>query len=388
MYNKKMVFVAACAGMFIVGIVLTTLGAILPSVMDKFQIDKIDAGSLMSLLSIGILISSMLFGPIADRYGYKYLFIVCAGFILIGMEGIAFAPSFEWLRFFIFLIGFGGGVLNGGTNALVADISAGERSARLSILGIFFGIGAIGVPLLLGLLLDLISYESFMSGVGAFVLVIIFFYLFIKFPTPKQTEKVPVKQGLGLLGHMSLIVLSLILFFESGIEITVGSWATSFLKEELTLESSTAVFCLAVYWLGLMLVRLVLGFALKSVKPATALIACLLVALCGSVLMLFSRDLVPAAFALFLIGAGFAATYPVILGYIGDLYPKLSGTAFSIAFVIALTGGTTLPFVTGLLANSYGLRISFILIPASIVIIMTIFLSVKKRITVPNTIQS
>ena len=383
-----MVFVAACAGMFIVGIVLTTLGAILPSVMDKFQIDKIDAGSLMSLLSIGILISSMLFGPIADRYGYKYLFIVCAGFILIGMEGIAFAPSFEWLRFFIFLIGFGGGVLNGGTNALVADISAGERSARLSILGIFFGIGAIGVPLLLGLLLDLISYESFMSGVGAFVLVIIFFYILIKFPTPKQTEKVPVKQGLGLLGHMSLIVLSLILFFESGIEITVGSWATSFLKEELTLESSTAVFCLAVYWLGLMLVRLVLGFALKSIKPATALMVCLLVALCGSVLMLFSRDLVPAAFALFLIGAGFAATYPVILGYIGDLYPKLSGTAFSIAFVIALTGGTTLPFVTGLLANSYGLRISFILIPASIVIIMTIFLSVKKRITVPSTIQS
>ena len=388
MYNKKMVFVAACAGMFIVGIVLTTLGAILPSVMDKFQIDKIDAGSLMSLLSIGILISSMLFGPIADRYGYKYLFIVCAGFILIGMEGIAFAPSFEWLRFFIFLIGFGGGVLNGGTNALVADISAGERSARLSILGIFFGIGAIGVPLLLGLLLDLISYESFMSGVGAFVLVIIFFYILIKFPTPKQTEKVPVKQGLGLLGHMSLIVLSLILFFESGIEITVGSWATSFLKEELTLESSTAVFCLAVYWLGLMLVRLVLGFALKSIKPATALMVCLLVALCGSVLMLFSMNLVTAAFALFLIGAGFAATYPVILGYIGDLYPKLSGTAFSIAFVIALTGGTTLPFVTGLLANSYGLRISFILIPASIVIIMTIFLSVKKRITVPSTIQS
>ena len=68
MFNKKLVFIAACSGMFLFGIVLTTLGAILPSIMDKFQINKIDAGSLMSFLSIGILISSMIFGPIADRH--------------------------------------------------------------------------------------------------------------------------------------------------------------------------------------------------------------------------------------------------------------------------------------------------------------------------------
>jgi FHS family glucose/mannose:H+ symporter-like MFS transporter len=377
-----MVFIAACSGMFIFGIIMTTLGAILPSVMDEFQIDKINAGSLMSFLSIGILISSMIFGPIADRYGYKYLFIICTALILIGMEGIAYSPSFGWLRLFIFLIGFGGGVLNGGTNALVADISEGERSARLSILGIFFGIGAIGIPLLLGILLDLLSYETFMSGVGAIVLLIMLFYSLIKFPTPKQTEKVPLKQGLGLLGQVSLVVLSFILFFESGIEITVGSWATTFLREELNLESGTAVFYLSVYWFGLMLARLILGFVLKSVKPATALFTCLLIALTGSVLMLFSSDLVPAVLSLFLIGMGFAATFPVILGYIGDLYPKFSGTAFSIAFVIALTGGTILPFVTGLVANSFGLRTSFILIPVSIIIISIIFLSIRNKITV------
>jgi FHS family glucose/mannose:H+ symporter-like MFS transporter len=382
MYNKKMVFIAACSGMFIFGIIMTTLGAILPSVMDEFQIDKINAGSLMSFLSIGILISSMIFGPIADRYGYKYLFIICTALILIGMEGIAYSPSFGWLRLFIFLIGFGGGVLNGGTNALVADISEGERSARLSILGIFFGVGAIGIPLLLGILLDLLSYETFMSGVGAIVLLIMLFYSLIKFPTPKQTEKVPLKQGLGLLGQVSLVVLSFILFFESGIEITVGSWATTFLREELNLESGTAVFYLSVYWFGLMLARLILGFVLKSVKPATALFTCLLIALTGSVLMLFSSDLVPAVLSLFLIGMGFAATFPVILGYIGDLYPKFSGTAFSIAFVIALTGGTILPFVTGLAANSFGLRTSFILIPVSIIIISIIFLSIRNKITV------
>lgn len=39
-----------------------------------------------------------------------------------------------------------------------------------------------------------------------------------------------------------------------------------------------------------------------------------------------------------MIAAGLAAALPVLLGYIGDLYPQQSGTAFSTIFVLALTG--------------------------------------------------
>jgi len=35
MYNRRLVFWAACLGMLMFGIVMTTLGAILPSVLDK-----------------------------------------------------------------------------------------------------------------------------------------------------------------------------------------------------------------------------------------------------------------------------------------------------------------------------------------------------------------
>ena len=57
--------------------------------------------------------------------------------VMLGLEGIAFASSISWVRLFIVVIGFGGGILNGGTNALVADISAGKRGANLSLLGVF-----------------------------------------------------------------------------------------------------------------------------------------------------------------------------------------------------------------------------------------------------------
>jgi fucose permease len=69
-----------------------------------------------------------------------------------------------------------------------------------------------------------------------------------------------------------------------------------------------------------------------------------------------------------------------MLGYVGDLYPKLSGTAFSIAFAMALTGGMILPYLTGIMGQSLGLRTSFIIIPISLCCLAVLFGTVIKRI--------
>jgi hypothetical protein len=37
------------------------------------------------------------------------------------------------------VLGFGGGIINGSTNAVVADISSEDKGANLSLLGVFFG---------------------------------------------------------------------------------------------------------------------------------------------------------------------------------------------------------------------------------------------------------
>ena len=58
--------------------------------------------------------------------------------------------------------------------------------------------------------------------------------------------------------------------------------------------------------------------------------------------------------AMCLVGAGTAATYPVVLGALGSRYRELSGTAFGIAITIALAGSTLLnALVGGLLLHVY-----------------------------------
>ena len=48
--------------------------------------------------------------------------------------------------------------------------------------------------------------------------------------------------------------------------------------------------------------------------------------------------------------------FPVVLSYIGDLYPAQSGTAFSTIFFIALIGNMTINKSFGLLAQIHGIQ--------------------------------
>jgi MFS family permease len=131
----------------------------------------------------------------------------------------------------------------------------------------------------------------------------------------------------------------------------------------------------------MVLTRFILGYILKIVSQVTVLLTCLAIAFLGTSLMIFSNTLSLTLPALFLIGIGFAASYPVILGFIADLFPQLSGTAFSIAFVIALIGGTIIPFTSGVIADAFNLRYAFTIILVSILIMFFLFSVARKRLT-------
>ena len=56
-----------------------------------------------------------------------------------------------------------------------------------------------------------------------------------------------------------------------------------------------------------------------------------------------------------ILGVGTAAGFPVILGYVGELYKNLRGTAFGFVFFIAVIGNTLMNYGTGIMAENYGI---------------------------------
>ena len=356
MYKRNQVFIAACIGLLLFGIMLITLGSILPSLTEKFRLNEIGSGKLVSLLPIGIIAGSLVFGPVADRYGYKMMFIITTLLMIIAFEGLAFADSFILLQGSIFVLGFGGGIINGATNAVVADISSEDKEANLSLLGVFFGVGALGMPLLLSILSKRFDYPVILSTVGFLMLLAVMYFIAIKFPVPKHHQGFPIKKGVKLLSEPALLLTAFFLFFQSGIEGLINNWTTTFLQNDLKIAEKKSLFALSCYLGGLTITRLLLGKLLKKISSFKIMIISLLITTAGILLFLYSNTYNSALVALIVIGIGVAASFPVILGYIGQIYANLSGTAFSIAFVIALSGNTLANYLFGIISNSYGTK--------------------------------
>ncbi len=355
MYKKKQVFIAACIGLFLFGMTLITLGSILPELKIKYAAEGLSAGTLASLLPVGIMLGSLLFGPVVDRYGYKLLLIISVFISALALLGIAFSSSVTVLYTCIFFIGLGGGIINGGTSALVADISTENKGANLSLLGVSFGVGALGMPLLLGILSRQFDYTVILAAAGFFMLLPMIYFCFLSFPPPKQALGFPLKEGLGLLKQPVLLLTGFFLFFQSGSESLVNNWATLYLQEKLRVSSEKALYALSFSLVGLTVARLVLGALLKKISSVAVLVFSLLLVIAGNLILYTTNSYTAAFSSLIITGAGLAGGFPIILGYVGQLYAQLSGTAFSIALVIALVGNTLINYSFGLVTDKYGI---------------------------------
>lgn len=378
MYNKVLVFTAACIGMLLFGIVLISIGSILPALVAQYGLDELAAGSLVSVLPFGILAGSLVFGPVVDRYGYKSILIINTILVLLGLQGLAFSGSFILLQASILLIGFSGGVINGGVNALVADISPEGKGANLSLLGVFFGIGALGMPALLGALSKSYNYQSIISVVGFFVVLPVVFFLLIKFPAPKQLQGLPLKKGFGLARESALLLMSFFLFFQSGVEGLLNNWTTTYLQKEIGVSPQKALFALSYLVAGMTAARLLLGGLLKKVSSYRTLYVSLAITFAGSLVLMTASSYELSVFGLVLMGIGVAGGFPIILGYVAEIYAHLSGTAFSIALVIALIGNMIINYLMGVISHIYGIGqfSTFMVINLAV---MAILLSVIKN---------
>ena len=381
MYKRRQVFVAACIGLFLFGITFLTLGSILPLLAARFEAKGFNNGLIVSVLPIGVMIGSVIFGPFVDRYGYKLLLIVSILISAFTLQGIAFTQSLIFLYTCIFLVGFSGGIINGATNALVADISDKDKGASLSLLGVSYGVGAFGMPFLLGLLSKHYPYISILSGVGFFMVLPALYFVFISFPAPKQVNGFPLKEGFNLLKQPVLILNALFLFFQSGVEALSNNWTTTYLREKLQVSNEDALYALSFSVLGLTVSRLVLGSLLKKLSSLTILATSLVLVIAGNLLLMNSISYTMAFSAVIVTGLGLAAGFPVILGYVGQLYRELSGTAFSISLVIALIGNTLLNYLFGYISRQYGVTYLPVQIIACTACMFIVLYLIKRKIS-------
>ncbi len=378
-YNHHLLFLAASLGMLLFGIVFISLGSILPHLRENYGLSDLATGSLLSLLPLGLLTGSLVFGPVVDRFGYKILLLVSGLLVFAGLEGIALSDSLTVLRISIVFIGLGGGAINGGANALVADTALGDQGARLSLLGVFFGIGALGVPSLLGILIHVLSYERILFWIGIAVWLPLALFLLIRFPPPKQSQGFPIKEASKLLKDPWILLAGLVLFLQSGMEGLANNWSTTFLQETRDFISQHALFSLSCLVAGMIAARLILGWALNHVRSGQVLYLGIALSISASLILLLLNSHVAVYAGMAILGAGLAACFPVMMGFVASRYKNLSGTALSVVLVMALLGNMLINYGMGAIANAFGTGILPVVLAGGIFLQLFLLMLVLKR---------
>jgi len=373
---------SACAGMFVFGIVMAILGAIMPSLFEKIQFNKSEAGNLFFTMNLAMLVMSLFFGLIVDRFGFKLFLIICSVLVAFSLLLFSDASSYAVILAAAIFLGFGGAGLNGGTNALASDIHPEKRSSALNLLGIFFGFGALTIPFLIGAWLENIGLRSILVLATVLSLVPLFLFLIFSFPKPKHDQGFPLARAAHVIKNPLLWFCGFLLFFQSGNEFTVGGWISTYLHESFELTARTSSFLLAGYWAAIMGGRLASSKVLRFLRNEILILLSAVVSLCAAVLMVVPPSRFLAGLAAVVLGLGFAAIFPTTLAIVGEAFPHFSGTAFSVVFVVAILGGMTSPWLVGKIAHAYSLK-QGMFIPvvncSMIILIQTLIIRLQRR---------
>jgi fucose permease len=274
-------------------------------------------------------------------------------------------------------------MLNGATNALVNDISDKGKSANISLLGVFYGIGALGIPALIGLFSGIISGNAVIAVLGIIMLAPVVYFFFLSFPEPKVKQNYPLKESLRMMKDPLLIMMGLFLFFQSGLEGVTTNWTTTYFGSADMKLRDTALFTLSGYMLSLTVARILLGWLLRKYHPHRVQFGSMCLSAAGILILMFSKEYIISACGLIMLGAGFAAAFPVMLGYVGEVFSRLSGTAFSFVLVIALIGNITMNYSMGLIFKYFGIRYLSSLLLFCLAMLLVFFLIVLRNINPP-----
>jgi fucose permease len=382
--NRTRLFISACAGIFLFGVALVLLGTIfgLPAMRERLELNTlVRQGDLQTLLLFGVLLSTVLIGPLMDRFGHKLVLALSAALVAVALGGFAVAAGYRTAQLLSLALGMGGGGLNMATNVLVSDVYDEDRGARLNQLGVFFGVGALFMPFVTAWVVRAITQLILVSALLSAVCAIA--YLVLKFPAGRESSGASIFDSFKAIRYPGVLLFGFLLFFESGNESAMTGW-TSTWAIGLGASVRNATLILALLQAMMMLGRMLAAPVLRHVKKTQLVLGSAVAGFVSVVIVLAAKSTPVLALGAGLTGLSFASIYPTVLALAGDRYQRYAATVFGILFTIGLSGGMFYPWAIGHVSQSQGLRAGIVFPLIGTAAITAIILIIRATYPVPS----
>jgi FHS family L-fucose permease-like MFS transporter len=224
-----------------------SVGEIIKEVKVSFSVTNAQASLMHSLPMLGIALSGLFLGFLADKLGRKPTIIL--GLALFGAACYSFliANDFILIVSLMSLSGVAVGVFKTGALALIGDISTSTKQHTATMNGAeaFFGVGAIVGPLIVAYLIHQgVAWQWLYVIAGGVCTFLIIGALLVKYPAYKRNhdssvQKVSLWRSLALVKNPYALGFSIGAFLYVAAESAIYVWMPSYLVCDATTIRAT-----------------------------------------------------------------------------------------------------------------------------------------------------
>lgn len=374
--SEKALFLGCFYTFFVNGGLALILGAILPFMKDTYNLNYQISGLLISMHSIGNLISSFLGGVLPIYLGKKKSILLFCSFGVIAFVMMILTGNPLLLLMAFFFTGLNRGAVSNFNNTVINDIATGKAWA-LNLLHSVFAIGAFISPFIALFFTrnnpDGWIYAALVLALMCFIELIVYGTMKIPNPNPiKREEKV--KSDWGFLKNKYYLSACGILFFYLCAEQAINGWLVTYLKESGILSGTFAQSMASLLWIVILFGRLTSAYLSSKIKKSKLLLVSSLGYLAFFIVLLSGRSLTPVAIGIVGVGFCMAGLYPTTIASIGGIIKKYP-LALSFLLTFAGLGAIIMPSIIGSVAEVVGIigGMSVIIVAVVITLLFIIY---------------
>ncbi|MDE5933680.1 MAG: MFS transporter [Lachnospiraceae bacterium] len=365
------------------GMLALSIGSLLPFIRDANGLAYAFCGMIVSLHSVGNLLSSFAAGALPVFIGRKKSILLFNSFFAVSYLLILFGGNPLTIALAFFMTGLARGATSNFCNASINNLAPG-KAWIINGLHAMFSIGAFLFPILLTVLTMNDSGRWICACYFMLAMGILSFSLYLLMPVEEQGKQDAGKKEKNFgffkepLFYMSITVLFFYLCAEQGV---IG-WMITYFKDTGLLSPTLSQITASVLWIMILLGRLTVAWLSTKVKKEKILPVMGVGLLVFFFLLIVSRSTGFILFGIMGFGYSMAGIYPTTVSFTGILIQRYK-MAWSFILTAASLGSILMPTIIGRIAEQAGIfygmsSIAVVLVVDMIAIIVLVRYTTKQ----------
>lgn len=355
------------------GMLALSIGSLLPFIRESKGLNYAFAGLIVSLHSVGNLVSSFASGTLSVFLGRKKSILLFNACYALSYVLIIWGNSNALLALAFLMTGLARGASSNFGNYTVNSLAPG-KAGFLNALHAMFSIGAFTFPIFLTFLTrtnaDGWVYACYFLIAMGLLSWILYFLIPIHETENKKSEEKKKESNFGFLKESLFYLCTFTLFFYLCAEQGVIGWLITYFVDTGLLSSSLSQLMASVLWVMILAGRLTVAGVSGKVQKEKLLMIMGIGFVCFFFWLLFCKSTLPIIIGIMGFGYSMAGIYPTTVSFCGRLIQKYS-MAWSFILTMASLGSILMPMIIGSIAESAGIAYGM----SSIVVVVLIDLA-------------